>query len=80
MIHLVVNEPFENFKRGALVTDPVEVERILSGENRHDVVQRAASADHERFFKSDDELAGRVAVAPVASPAPAARASVKVEG
>ncbi len=44
--HLIVHNPFGNYSKGALITDPAEVQRVLSGDNRahvHRIVPVSAS-------------------------------------
>jgi hypothetical protein len=40
---LVVNNPFGGHDKGARITDPDEIEKVLAGEHAHHVVQ----SDHD---------------------------------
>jgi len=40
--HLTVSEPFGGYAKGDEITDPAKVAEILSGENEHHVIKRAA--------------------------------------
>lgn len=38
-MHLVVVKPLGGFARGEIITDPVRITQILTGENAHSVVR-----------------------------------------
>jgi hypothetical protein len=40
---LTVREPFGGYNKGDEISDPAKVKEILSGENEHHVIKRAAA-------------------------------------
>ena len=54
-IHLVVTQPFGNFKRGDLIVDADKVAEIMSGPHQHSVVRSIMKPEHRsgEFFRND---------------------------
>lgn len=59
--HLTVQQPFGDYKRGDLISDPAEVAKVLAGPNHHNVTQRIPHAVHISgdFHRTDEEIAAR---------------------
>lgn len=62
MIHLSVSQPFENYKRGDLITDPVKI-AAARAEYPHSVVQAIQHDSHRSgdFWRTDAEIKARAA-------------------
>jgi hypothetical protein len=71
-IHLVVTQPFDSYKRGDLIVDPVLVASIVKGEHQHSVVQSIMKPEHKSgdFFCTDAELAEKRNPKPIDPVAP----------
>lgn len=61
MIHFVVSQPFDSYKRGDIIIDQNKMDDVRKSANIHNVVQVISHPEHRNgdFFRSDADIAAR---------------------